>query len=431
MNILRSATSYEHMLRSLSDRIVTAQRPIRILDAVKWDDAVQADFFARGCSELPKVDRAYYESRPLPFDPAQKRQEFAEIDRDIVRQLGQFSPAGQIMSRMCREYQMVVRMLEARGTPEFHSLSCELYGAAGDAFHAGDPTLADLGVMMSEALTNIDKSLLVESEEKTFTGEEAVEILQKKLNTAFPHSEGKVRVLVSDGIVADAAAGSDYIKIRKEARFNERDLRLLEIHEGWVHVATTLNGLEQPICTFLGKGPPSSTVTQEGLAVLMEVICNASHPDRLRRVTNRIRGIDLAEQGATFVDVFRFFREQGYNEADSYTNAARVFRGSVPDGKPFTKDLTYSKGFVLVYNYVRLAVIKGMLDRIPLLFCGKTRLEDMRPLAQLVEEGLVAPPKYVPPQIADMKSLVAWMCYSSFMNRLSHTRIEMDYSNIL
>ena len=69
-----------------------------------------------------------------------------------------------------------------------------------------------------------------------------------------------------------AAAGADYIKIRSDAMFNERDVRALEVHEGLVHVATTLNGLNQPVCTFLAKGPPSSTVTQEGLAILMEVI---------------------------------------------------------------------------------------------------------------------------------------------------------------
>ena len=54
------------------------------------------------------------------------------------------------------------------------------------------------------------------------------------------------------------------------------DLRLLEVHEGWVHLGTTLNGQSQPVCTFLSKGPPSSTLTQEGLAVLTEVFAFAS-----------------------------------------------------------------------------------------------------------------------------------------------------------
>ena len=58
----------------------------------------------------PKVDRGYYDSRPLAFD-ASAKQEFQNIGRDITRQLGQFNPVGQIMRRMCKEYRMVIRML--------------------------------------------------------------------------------------------------------------------------------------------------------------------------------------------------------------------------------------------------------------------------------------------------------------------------------
>ncbi len=34
-----------------------------------------------------------------------------------------------------------------------------------------------------------------------------------------------IRVFESDGILADAAAGADYIKIRSDALFNERDVK--------------------------------------------------------------------------------------------------------------------------------------------------------------------------------------------------------------
>ena len=70
------------------------------------------------------------------------------------------------------------------------------------------------------------------------------------------------------------------------------------------------------------------------------------------------------------------------------------------------------------------------MARIPLLFCGKTTLEDVRTLAQLVEEGVVEPPKYLPPLFADLSSVTAWMCYSSFLSRLSPKRIEADYANL-
>ena len=43
--------------------------------------------------------------------------------------------------------------------------------------------------------------------------------------------------------------------------------------------------------------------------------------------------------------------EQGWSEKESYTRSVRVFRGSTVTGGPFTKDLVYNKGFILIYNY--------------------------------------------------------------------------------
>ncbi len=429
MNSQQKLDDYQLCIRALSDRIVEAQNPIRVLDAVKWDDGIRDAFLRAKGKQPPAVDRDYYLSRPLAFDAAAKKLEFQNIERDITRQLGQFNPVGQIMRRMCKEYRMVIRMLEARGTEDFGLISQELYGAASDAFHAGDPTLADLGLMLSDYLNNIAARGDLEDEPKILGAADAVNILQQRLAGVF--GDDTIRVFESDGILADAAAGADYIKIRSDARFNERDVKALEVHEGLVHVGTTLNGLNQPICTFLAKGPPSSTVTQEGLAILMEVIAFASYPTRLRKLTNRTRAIHMAEEGADFLEVFEFFREQGYGLEGGYSNASRVFRGSLPNGLPFTKDLSYLKGFILIYNYIQLAVRKGKLEQIPLLFCGKTTLEDMRTLRKLVDEGLVLPPKYLPPQFQDMNALSAWMCFSNFLNHLSLDRIEADYANIL
>jgi uncharacterized protein (TIGR02421 family) len=423
--------NYLATVKELSDRLVELQRPIRILDAIKWGSEVEERFFERGARELPEVDRAFYESRPLSFDPAAKRAELQELERQLRRQLGRINPVAEILSRMCREYETVVAMLEARGTPEFSRLSQSLYGSAHDVFHAGDPTLADLGALMFEALGRLASSPALIEEHPTHSGEQAVEVLRSRLEEAFEGTGHDIRVELSDGIVADAAAGADYIKIRREARFTERDLRLLEIHEGWVHLGTSLNGRSQSVCTFLSKGPPSSTVTQEGLAVLMEILTFSSYPARLRKLTNRIQGIKLAEDGADFLDVYRHFLESAASEHEAYGQAVRVFRGSLPDAGPFTKDLSYSKGFVQIYNYLLLAVRRGQLQRIPLIFCGKTTLEDLRLLEHLVEEGVVQAPRFLPPQFADLKALAAWMCYANFLSRLDLERIEADYAEIL
>lgn len=415
------------VIRELSDRLVEAQRPIRILDAIKWDDSIREAFFASGCTELPPVDEKYYEARPLAFNAADKRREFLALERDIQSKLGQFNPIGKIMRRMCHEYRSVVNMLEARGTQDFVEISSELYGSSSDVFHEGDPTVSHLGDLLAEMLQAFDRHELGQEEPRTIPCEDSVQILQSRLDQYFHDPDQRVRVIVSDGIVADSAAGSDYIKLRKDCFFNDRDLRLLEVHEGWVHVATTFNGMAQQVCTFLSKGPPSSTITQEGLAMFMEVITFSCHRQRIHRVTNRIRAVQLAEQGATFLDVFQFFRDQGFDDSTAYDQTARVFRGSTPTSGPFTKDLSYTKGFVLLYQFIELAVRKGKVKLIPLLFAGKTTLEDIQVLSYLLDEGLVTMPRYLPPQFADMNGLAAWMCFSNFLNHLDVRRNEADW----
>jgi uncharacterized protein (TIGR02421 family) len=418
-------------VRELSDRVVAAQKRIRILDAVKWDDGIREAFFASKCSEQPPVDPAYYDRRPLGYEVGDARKEFAAIDADISSRLGETEAAGRLMRRMCREYQHVLDLLEARGTPRFARLSSELYGASTDAFHPGEPSVADMAELLDESLSSIAESAFLEQERRDIPTERAVVLLQGRLDAVFSEPDQRVHVSVSDGIVADAAAGSDYIKLRKNAMFSERDLRTLEVHEGWVHVGTTINARAQPVCTFLSKGTPSTTITQEGLALLVEVISMSSHPARLRRVTDRIRAIRLAEDGATFLDVFRRLRDEGRSDDEAYATCVRVFRGSTPTGGPFSKDLAYSKGFVLIYNFIRLAVRRGRLDRIPLLFCGKLMLDEVGTLAELVQTGLVVRPRFLPPFLADMSALTAWMAYSNFLNRLNLATVEAEFAPIL
>ena len=72
------------------------------------------------------------------------------------------------------------------------------------------------------------------------SSEEVVEHLKKRLGKFFDGE--KIKVKLADGIVSDASAGSDYIKIKSNSIFTMRDVRVFEVHEGWVHLGTTING---------------------------------------------------------------------------------------------------------------------------------------------------------------------------------------------
>lgn len=382
------------------------------------------------CQRLPRVDAEFYlQNNPLDFDPATKRAEFQEIERDIARKLGQLNPLAQIMRRMCREYRSVVHMLEVRGLPEFGQISEDLYGSSSDVFHAGDPTLADLGTAMEATLINLLQNTSMQEAPKTIVAGEAVAMLNERLLKAFP--DAGIRVLLNDQMTADAAAGSDYLKIRSDALFNALDIDVLEVHEGWVHLGTTLNGTAQHACTFLSKGTPSATTTQEGLAVLTEILTMRSSPPRLYRLINRVRAVTLAENGANFLEVFHYLQDHNMSPEDSYSIAVRVFRGSTPEGRPYTKDLAYMRGFVQTYNFLRLAMSTGKLDSLPVLFCGKILLEDIKDWRLLIDEGVVSPPRFLPPHFADLTGLATWMSFSRFIASLNFDQLQADYGALL
>ncbi len=420
--------TYKATIRDLSDRLVSAQKPIRVLSAINWDDDIRDRFFAAGFKEQPEVDRDYYLQRKLNLDPGETRTELEEIHDQAAHLLGDESPAGRLIRFMCRQFETTVDMIEARGTERFSAASQQLYGTPDDRFHEGSPTVADLAVTMRKSLEANAMAIMALGDDRTIPGGEAVERLRAQLDRSV--GKGRIEVRTDDRIAADAAAGSDYIKMREDRFFSQRDIDLLEAHEGWVHVATTMNGLAQPVCTFLGKAAPRTTVTQEGLAVLTEMLNLRSHPMRLAKLMRRIEAIDMATRGATFVEVFEAMRTEGLSENDAWVTVSRVFRGSLPDAGPFTKDLGYGKGLILTLLYVRMAIRFGKTNRIPLLFCGKVDLQDMPSLHEMHEEELVDRPDFIPPPFNDLPALATTLALSRFTGQLDLDRLSVEYEKL-
>lgn len=421
-----SHVDYQARVKVLSDRLLDLQRPIRILDAIKWPSRFEQEFLVSGGKTLPPVDRNYYERMPLNFQPEILRVRFKELRDDVHRELGRHDGLGGILRDTINQYLLVIDLLVSRGTPSFGGVSRELYGSASDKMRGDRKTLRTLGEKLCQIFSLPAAAHISRPYGKDIPAAEAVQILQQKLNPYFP--PGDVRVMLSDGIVSDAAAGGDYIKINRDSDFSEFDLQILEVHEGWVHVGTTLNGRNQPWATWLSVGSPRVTACQEGLAVLMETLTFSSYPNRALKISDRVIAIDMAERGANFIEVFQYFVERGLSERDSYRITQRVFRGgTLQGGSIFTKDLSYLRGFVENVNFIRSAINSGVPEVIPMLFVGKVTLDDIPVLYQHYLEGTIAGPQHMPAMFRNMNGLYVWFGFSSGIAVVNIGRVQKHF----
>jgi hypothetical protein len=155
-----------------------------------------------------------------------------------------------------------------------------------------------------------------------------------------------------------------------------------------------LNARRQSLCSFLVHSPPATTTGQEGLAVLSELLAGVSHAARVRRLWRRYRAVKMADAGADFQDVYRYFLADTDHPADAYQQAVRTFRGSLPAGAgPFWKDATYALGLIRLLKAIR----PDSQKRLTLLFVGKTALADLPLLDSLSQSGYLDEPVVLPP----------------------------------
>lgn len=422
-------TQYREKLKLLSDRLIALQQPIRILDAIKWPREVEHEFLKADGKRMPSIDESYYHGQALNFDPVSLRAEFLDLRRDIRRQLGRGDGLGRILRNTADQYLLVIEMLSTRGTADFGRHSRQLYGSARDHMRGDRKTLRQLGEKLCEIFSLPAATHLARPYDSDISSETAVSVLRERLEQYF--EEGDIRVMLSDGIVSDAAAGGDYIKINEDADFTDFDLKVLEVHEGWVHVGTTLNGRRQPWASWLSVGSPRVTACQEGLAVLMETLTFSSYPGRALKVSDRVTAVDMAEQGADFVEVYRYFVERGLSRKASYKITQRVFRGGTLDGgSVFTKDLSYLRGFVENVNFIRSAINSGVPEILPMLFVGKLTLDDVPVLYEHYLEGTIAGPHYLPELFRDMNGLYVWFGFSSGISLINLARVQRHFHKL-
>ncbi len=321
-------------------------------------------------------------------------------------------------------------MLSHLGTPKFYNYSSLLYGSPKDMLPDEQNTSLDLARHFEDMYLNIDKLGLESQSADNLDAREVQRRMMEAVEDMF--GDDAPEVIIDEEVSSKAIAGRRRIRIREDAMFSDMDIDQLIHHEAYIHVATSINGYSQTDLKILSAAHPGTTKTQEGLAVFAEYITGHLDLDRLRRLSDRILAIQMAIDGADFIEVFRFYHEHTGDLDIAFENTRRVFRGGViSGGAPFTKDIVYLDGLINVHSFFRTVVSDGRAEILPLLFVGKLDITDMAEMVQFQKLGLLQPPKYLPPWIKDIRFLLTYLAYSSFLNNIRLDTMKPHYMRMI
>ena len=405
-------------ISALSSLLYKASRSIRILSHLGWTQDIKTQFFNNKGRELPRV--CYPDFNPEKTIALVNEARLLLRDTDI----------DAWFERTALKLEYSALMMSSAGKKEFFEYSALLYGKPTDPFLDGISTPLELAATFDTQIASFQNYDVGDPPPMCYLASDIAEQMEVAVKDMFAENAPKVEIV--DELSANALASPRLIRVRKTASFTDLDARQLIHHEAHIHVATSINGLAQTNLKILAAGHPGTTKTQEGLAVFSEFITGSIDLHRLRRLADRIIAIQMAIEGADFLEVYQYFLERTGDESQSFENTRRVFRGAVLEGGgAFTKDGVYLEGFVRVHNFLKAIVVNGRADCLKLLFCGKLDIEDIPVLYKLQSMGMCQPARYTPPWVQDSRYLLSYLTCSAFFNNMDSASIYAHYDELL
>lgn len=408
-------------LDQASDIFIEVGKSIGILNSINWGSDVADRFFANNAKEYPD---------PVYTDV--KTDHVWELLEQALTYIQGDSPVHDWLRRIHYSFAEATRLIETRGTPEFYTHSKNIYGTPASLFHDDKTSALHLARALDGQFDMFCmRTLAGENYGMVLTAEDIRDYMQPRILEHF--GEDAPTIEITDEISAKALASTNTIKLRKDAPFSDLDGPQLLLHEAHVHIATTLNGRAHKRFKVLGTSHALTAKTQEGLCVFSEMMGGAIDPFRMRRLTNRVLAVQMAIEGADFLEVYHnFYLSRSKNEREAYENTRRIFRGGcLEGGAPFTKDAIYLEGLARVHNYLRVSIPTGQLHYPNYLFYGKFDLEDIPAIKMLDEQQLLTFPKYRPPWMEDMRFLATIISYQSFLEQMDLSAIREAYKDVI
>jgi uncharacterized protein (TIGR02421 family) len=421
MQAMDEAKRARELLGRVSSVLCDHKRRCFLLDAIAWPREVEEAFFASGAERLPEV---HYD-----VDRDGLEEHVAELVR-LRDAIDGDEPVAAWLLRVLESKIAENRMVLGAGTAQFSVLSRELYGGARTAFYEAKANNLDLAHHLLERLSVHGWDEAQDVEETPLDAEGFAGVLSAHVDRMRPKFE--VEIVLDPDCTAKVVAGMRRVRIRPDATFSRLEAEGLWHHEVETHALTAQNGAAQAEASFLSSGGPRTTRTQEGLAVFSELYHRALTVHRLERLAVRVVLVDMAERGASFLDLYRFLRERGSPERDAYFDAARVCRGGlVAGGAPFTKDASYLAGLLHVYAFLNVFVRGGFRDETELLIAGRIDLDDITALVKLRALGVLSRPRYRPRWLKSWDTLLPAFGFSSFMSSIDMAPVEAHYRDVI
>ena len=404
-------------IQTLDSELVRVSKKIKVLSALTWPLGKEETFlesWKKGNPQLPQIK----------IQPPDVKTAVTALEA-IVKKCNQDEPVERFLAETAQSYAYAGHMLMHVGTPEFTTYSTKIYGRPDTVYKLQGITAVDGAKFFLEVTDNLVGHSIIQATETNISATDFANWLTSEVDAFFKYDS--VAVVLDPEMSSKALAGARRIRIRSSAMFSELDKDQLLHHEAFVHTATQLNGKKQINLQSLGLGAPRTTRTQEGIAVLAELITNSIDISRLRRIALRVIAVKMALDGADFIDLFKFFLHAGQSEIESVRSAQRIFRGgAVKGGVVFTKDAVYLQGLLEVHTFLRIAIRDNRPDLVDHLFAGRLTMADALRLTPMFEKGWLIPPKYKPSWANDLNRLAASMAFSAFIANIKIDNIQLD-----
>lgn len=407
----------ELKIRELDGAVVSASKKIKVLSALSWPAGAEEKFlddWRAGRRSLPSI------SLNIPDLTSN-----IQLLSDIAKSCDQADPVEKFLHETAVSYADAARMIMAAGTTQFTKFSSRIYGRPDSIYKTQGFSAVESARFFLELTDSLLGNAQIQTPMVDITADDFATWMKSEVDEFFVHDT--VEVMIDQAMSSKALASSARIRVRGNAMFSQLDKDQLLYHEAFVHSATQLNGKKQTHLQSLGLGAPRTTRTQEGIAVLAELFTNSMDIVRLRRIALRVIAIQMALEGANFIDVFEFFLNGGQSEEESVRSTQRVFRGgAAKDGIVFTKDAMYLQGLLEVHTFFRLAIKECRPELIRNAFSGRLTLADTLRLAPLFDSGWLIGPTYVPLWANDLQRLSAALAYSAFIANIRLDKVYLE-----